>query len=145
MGYRHERPRSSLRDAVEDTTLTVHNGSTSDFAFPCFYLVDKDDETGACTKEAIPINLIAEGYNEIQVAFSSDIAGLVGTGYIDPIDDYIVRVRTEAFCPSAVRSDVKVHYSVTAVAPATAVSPAIHDVIATGDFIILHAPFIAPV
>lgn len=142
MGYRCHTPQSSVRDAVADSSITVRNGSSSDLAFPCFYLEEGADWT--LPESLTPIHLIAEGYTEIRIALQSDIDGLVMTGFIDELDDWVIRARVEAFCEAARVRDVKTHYSIVAYAPETYLGPALYDVVATGELTILHAPYVQP-
>lgn len=59
-----------------------------------------------------PIHLRDEGYSEVEVAFDSPPAGLIGSGEIDADDDWVVRVLLHPMCRDAVSEDVDVPYSV---------------------------------
>ena len=59
-----------------------------------------------------PIHLIEEGYGEVEVAFDDPPAGLHGSGWIDGDSDWVVRFLIEPMCPSAVKEDVDVPYTV---------------------------------
>lgn len=59
-----------------------------------------------------PIHLLAEGYDEVEVAFDDPPAGLSGSGRLDPESDWVVRFLIHPMCEAAVKEDVEVPYAV---------------------------------
>ncbi len=59
-----------------------------------------------------PIHLIREGYTEVLCGIYPEIAGIGITGYIDEIDDWIIRVHISAICESAISKMEQTNFSI---------------------------------
>lgn len=134
MGYRCETSSTTtFSDIAPMSAVRIQNGNLSRLAFPCSYLAS---ETG----EPVPIHLHEEGYSDVKVYVRNVIEGLEIDGYIDPLDDTVVRVDIKALCPSAVYNDVSTIFSVVIEALDTAIGESASDVIMVGELTIIKAP-----
>jgi len=60
----------------------------------------------------VPIHLSAEGYNQVIIKMNNPPTGFSITGSIDELEDWIIRLRITAQCPSAVTENIHIPFAV---------------------------------
>lgn len=108
-----------------------------DFEFAVGPYVPKHGPLQLRDVKLVPIHLTEEGYTTVGIAFDDDQPmGLEAEGYIDEMEDHIVRFSLTARCPGAIKEPQRCRMSL-AVANSTATKV---DIISVFDVLILPAP-----
>lgn len=111
MAYRQPSTTAVLCGVTAASEFHVLNGTTVEFAFPCVYAIPYEGEV-ACgmptpDPEIVEIHLTEEGYAAPVIAFDGDLPdGLVGTAWIDEVDDHIIRFVLTANCADAISENL---------------------------------------
>lgn len=158
MGYRLPEPSlhyQHVMNAAMPTKVCMDNGTIMHLSIPCFrdtedritwYDVQRIDHHGWPTPDSVDhsfqpiqehdgpqeIDLVAEGYSEVEVAFFDAPDGLTGYGHIDV---NIVRAVVNASCETLMDTDADVRFAIYAK------GIGLKDVVAKGILHIVAGPF----
>ena len=183
-------PRRSAVDIATPVKLWVHNGTSAEFAFPCWYqeihrpvparLHDRHlhdhhgwpnprhpdhscqlwiPEKGLCVhgyrechphckyyidyKRVFPIHLLSEeeGYSSAAVKWLDEHEGINVNAWIDPIEDWVVRVSVDCQDPKAIEEPQKYRMTTFVMSEEQDGLAARRDIVALAELIVLPSAY----